>query len=184
MSNWKTLKKRQAYKCPYFKVYEEDFLYPDAKAGTYYVLEMNDTVISIPFDKERVWLVKQYRYLLGRYLYEFPAGLINKGETPLEAAKRELKEEIGATAKIWKKLAIVSLGHGFSRQKAHIYLAQNVNFLKKKPAGDEFKITAHSAKVEEVGNKLWRSGINDSLQFCAWHLFLNSANLLKFEIDN
>lgn len=172
MNKWKFLNKKIRYRCPYFKIVEENFLYPNSKKGTYYILDRNDTVIFIPFDGKKVWLVRQYRYLLKRYLYEFPAGLVEPEETPLKAAKRELNEEIGAKAKKWKKLGVVSLGHGFSRQKAHIYLAQDLKFLKKKRRGDEFQITAHSFKINQVEKKLWESRINDSLQFATWHLFL------------
>ena len=46
-------------------------------------------------DPEKILLIHQYRYPLGRYIYELPAGLIEPGETPAQAAVRELKEETG-----------------------------------------------------------------------------------------
>lgn len=179
MKKWRFLKKELKYECPYFKVYEEDFLYPNEKKGVYYVLERSDTVIFIPFDGKKIWLVRQYRYLLGKYLYELPAGLVNKNESPLKAAKRELKEEIGAVAKKWQLLGVVSLGHGFSRQKAYIYLARDLKFLKQKSDGDEYEISAHSFKIGEIEKKLWQSKINDSLQFATWHLFLRFLKTKK-----
>ena len=54
----------------------------------------------MPFIKRNgktfVVLIKEFRYAIGKYIYSTPAGLVDKGETSLTAAKRELKEEIGA----------------------------------------------------------------------------------------
>lgn len=50
---------------------------------------------------EKVVLIRQYRYPLGDYIYELPAGLIDKGETPQEAAIREMKEETGLAFEVY-----------------------------------------------------------------------------------
>jgi len=52
-------------------------------------------VVIIPFLEDKMVLIKQYRPTLDDYIIEHPAGIIDKGETPLESAKRELKEETG-----------------------------------------------------------------------------------------
>ena len=53
----------------------------------------------VPFsvDKKKILLQEEFRLATNRFVYNFPAGLIDKGETPVEAAKRELKEETGLT---------------------------------------------------------------------------------------
>lgn len=51
-------------------------------------------------DPEKIVLIRQYRYPLGRFIYELPAGLIEEGETPEQAAMRELKEETGYTLEV------------------------------------------------------------------------------------
>jgi ADP-ribose pyrophosphatase len=54
------------------------------------------SVVMIPMPSAReVVLVRQYRYAVGRYLWELPAGSLNPGEDPLEGARRECHEEIG-----------------------------------------------------------------------------------------
>ena len=58
-----------------------------------------EAVVLVMYDEshERILLNKEFRLATGRYVYNFPAGLIDKGETPEEAAKRELHEETGLT---------------------------------------------------------------------------------------
>ena len=53
-------------------------------------------------DPEKIVLIKQYRYPLDDYLYELPAGLVDSGETPEQAAIREMKEETGLTLKVYQ----------------------------------------------------------------------------------
>ena len=52
-------------------------------------------------DPEKIVMIRQYRYPLGDYLYELPAGLIDEGETPDTAAVREMKEETGLTFEVY-----------------------------------------------------------------------------------
>ena len=54
-------------------------------------------------EEERILLVRQYRLPAQQYLWELPAGRVDPGETPLQAAKRELMEETGYRAKKWRK---------------------------------------------------------------------------------
>lgn len=54
-----------------------------------------DAIIIVPFVNDKIVLLKQYRVPVGGYIYEFPAGLVDKDETPFDAGKRELKEETG-----------------------------------------------------------------------------------------
>lgn len=53
-------------------------------------------------DPEKIVMIRQYRYPIGNYIYELPAGLIDEGETPEEAAIREMKEETGFTFEVYK----------------------------------------------------------------------------------
>jgi ADP-ribose pyrophosphatase len=71
-------------------------------------------------------LVRQYRYPLARHFYEIPAGKIDRGEEPLAAARRELREECGYEAGEWRRLATIHPGIGYSDEAIELYLARDL----------------------------------------------------------
>lgn len=79
-----------------------------------------DAVVLIIHDKEneRILLNKEFRLAVGDWVYNFPAGLIEKGESPIDAAKRELREETGLTLDLVKDVIHDSYSAiGFSDEK-------------------------------------------------------------------
>ena len=80
--------------------------------------------VVMPVDEQRrILLVRQFRLPARRQLWELCAGRIDPGETPLRAAKRELREETGLRARQWKKLAAYWPSPGFLEEKMNIFLA-------------------------------------------------------------
>ena len=75
---------------------------------------------------DRVLLVKQYRHPIGDLLWEIPAGLIDPGESPLVAAKRELREETGYEAEEWVEGVSFFTSPGFTDEKITLYDACNL----------------------------------------------------------
>ena len=96
---WHEKFRREVFKTPVFAVTERISVSPDGTEGVYIVNEAPDWVIVIPDDGENFLMVRQWRHGEKSLSIEFPGGVIDKGEVPLEAAKRELLEETGATAK-------------------------------------------------------------------------------------
>lgn len=75
---------------------------------------------------ERLLLVKQYRHPVNDLLWEIPAGLIDAGESPLVAAKRELREETGYEAKEWVERLSFFTSPGFTDEKITLYEARDL----------------------------------------------------------
>lgn len=81
-------------------------------------------VVAVAVDEERrVWLVRSPRPVTERSLVEVPAGLVDVGESPEQAARRELREECGVAAEHWEQLASAYSSPGFSDERIHIFLA-------------------------------------------------------------
>ncbi len=95
-------------------------------------------IIPILNDKGDILLVRQYRYPVQKALYELPAGKIEKGEKPIDSARRELREETGLVARRMKKLYKFFTSPAFSTEIIHIYLAFDLKSTKTKPDRDEF----------------------------------------------
>ena len=94
------------------------------------VVRHSGSVVILAVDEHRshphVLLERQYRHAAGSYLWELPAGRIDKGENALAAAKRELLEETGYTASRWKRILKFYASPGFVAETMNLYLARGL----------------------------------------------------------
>jgi len=113
---------------PYYMVRQDKYIRKNNSKGDYYYIEAEPFVIvaALSANGKSVHMVKTWRYAIRRYSWEFPMGWVEKNETPLIAAKRELAEEVGLKAKKWKRLGWFYLAPAISKQKGYIYLAQGL----------------------------------------------------------
>ena len=79
--------------------------------------------ISEPGPDAEILLIKQYRYAAERFLYEVPAGRLDSGETPVDCARRELKEETGYSARGLEHMLTMFTTPGFTDEQIHVFLA-------------------------------------------------------------
>jgi ADP-ribose pyrophosphatase len=82
-------------------------------------------------------LVRQLREAVRAELLELPAGTLEEGEAPLEAAKRELREETGLTGGRWRELASFYTTPGFCREHMHVFLAEELEAGQARQEADE-----------------------------------------------
>ncbi|NPB03717.1 MAG: NUDIX hydrolase [Thermotogae bacterium] len=109
----------------------------------------------------RVIYERQYRFAVGDYIYELPAGTLERGEDPLQTAQRELVEETGYLAKTWKKLAEFFLAPGYSSEYMHLFLAKDLTFVGEKRDEDE-DISLVFFTVEDIREALARNFFKDA----------------------
>ncbi len=112
-------------------------------------------------DDNKIVLVKQYRKAIERELYELPAGKIEIGETPLDCAIRELKEETGYSVDSLKLIHKYYTTPGFSNQMVFIYLAKNLIPGESHLEEDEF-LEVYEIDREEAYNMVISNEICDS----------------------
>jgi ADP-ribose pyrophosphatase len=120
---------REAWKGRMLAVREDRFAYDDGDEVTREIVDHPGAVAVVAHDGERLYLVAHAREAVDEpELLELPAGKLDEeGESPLEAAKRELAEEIGLTARSWQHLTTCYSSPGFTNETMHVYLATDLS---------------------------------------------------------
>jgi 8-oxo-dGTP pyrophosphatase MutT (NUDIX family) len=122
-----TLSSRRAWECPWYGVRQDRILLPGGIEGVYNVVEMHDAVWVVPVTTAgEIVLLYHYRYPLKAWGWELPSGRVEDGQTPAEAARRELEEEAGGAAADWQFLMRAPTMKGIGDEYAHLYLATGV----------------------------------------------------------
>lgn len=138
LNPWKTKSTKVVYKNPWIKVREDKVVRPDGKDGIYGVVEKAVGLGIVAIDeKQNVLLAGEWRYAIKKYSWSIIGGTLEKGETPLKSAKRELLEETNTKARKWKHLFSYYPSPEVFTELAHIYLAQDLYFAKAKDKGFE-----------------------------------------------
>ena len=110
---------------------------PNGHEGEYGSIIHPGAALAVPVTNEgKIIILRQYRFAVSRYLLEFPAGTLEKGETPLNTIKREIQEETGYSAENWDKLGVLVPAPGYADEEIHLFLARELSKLANIPSGD------------------------------------------------
>lgn len=162
----KTLNSQMVYDGKIVKVYRDNVELADGHKSFREVVRHSGGVVIVAFrDENTILLVKQYRYPIAKTVLELPAGKLEKGEDPFEAAKRELEEETGYCANKWTDLGYINTSPGFSDEKLYLYLAQDLEFTQCHPDEGEI-IQAFEYKYEDVLEMIENGEISDAKTIC------------------
>ena len=128
IKKWKILESKEIYSSHFITLKEEKLERPDGKIVTpYYAIERPDVVYVIALTKNiEIVLVYQYKNGIKDLVLELPAGFVDKGESPKEAAERELLEETGYSGKDFTKIGGFNSGAGLSRNTNYFYVVKDV----------------------------------------------------------
>jgi 8-oxo-dGTP pyrophosphatase MutT (NUDIX family)/ribosomal protein S18 acetylase RimI-like enzyme len=117
------------YKNPWISVREDKVVRENGHEGLFGVVEMLSGVSVLPIDEDgNVYLAKEYKYAIGTDSIETISGGMDDGEEPIDAARRELKEEIGATAGEMIPLGFIDPFTTVIKSRNYIFLAKNLSF--------------------------------------------------------
>jgi ADP-ribose pyrophosphatase len=156
-----TVESHRAFEGRLFNVRVDTVRLPNGRLASREIVENGDSVCIVPLDRQNnVVLVRQYRKSVGRFLLEVPAGGMNPGEDPEEAARRELREETGYRAEKLERLSYFWTTPGFCTEGMYAYLATGLEAGFHSPEEDE-NIEVVRAALEEVPAMISSGEIQD-----------------------
>ncbi|PKN97845.1 MAG: ADP-ribose pyrophosphatase [Chloroflexi bacterium HGW-Chloroflexi-4] len=145
-----------------FKVKNIDLPLPDGNTKTYEMIDIQNAITVLPVDSEGcLYFVEQFRIGAGKPLLELPAGKIESDEDPLEAARRELREEIGMDATEIKTLGNFYMSPGYTNEYMYCFLATGLFPAPLAPDIDEF-IKVKKLQMNQVFELIESGKLDDS----------------------
>jgi ADP-ribose pyrophosphatase len=158
----KILSSETIYDGPIFGLRRDQVLEPGGLRTTREVITHPGSVVVLPLLPDaRILLIRQYRHATRQYLWELVAGRIDPGESPAEAAPRELIEETGYRAKKLKVFLDIFPTPGFLEERMYILLAEGLTPGEARPEDDE-KITAKAFSLPQIESMIRTGKIRDA----------------------
>jgi 8-oxo-dGTP pyrophosphatase MutT (NUDIX family) len=162
---WTTLTTREVYTNKWIHVTEHDVLNPAGGKGIYGKVHFKNKAIGIiPVDNDgNTWLVGQYRYTLNAYSWEIPEGGGAMDTEPLDAAKRELKEETGLTANKWTLLMRIHTSNSVTDEEGFVFLAEDLTQGEDDREETEADLVVKKLSLQEAVRLVMDGKITDSI---------------------
>ena len=164
------LSSRVSYRGPVFSVTTDEVEEPGGVRARRDVIRHSGSIVVLAVDElakaakgaePRILLERQYRHAAQSMMWELPAGRIDDGETALTAAKRELLEETGYSARQWKRILHFYVSPGFLDETMTIYLARGLQAGLAQPEADE-RIAVRFFGVSEAKRMALHGRIRDA----------------------
>lgn len=171
----KTISSKELLRTPIFWVTQDLATDPDGSEIRRAIVQHQGSAVVMPVDDQnRVLLVRQYRLPALRHLWELPAGRMDTGETVLQAARRELREETGLRARKMQKLAEFWASPGFLAEKMTIFLATGLSHGEQSPMEDE-RIETRWFTARELDQMIQSGKLPDAktqIGFLRWQRYM------------
>lgn len=178
---WEKLSSEKLLENPYFAVRSDKLRLPDgAVKDPYYVIERPDAAIVFPVTEAgEVVLVRQYRPPLETMELGLPAGLVESGEEPEAAARRELSEETGYSGGDWEELGSLASSPSLKDNWAYLFLARGVKRSSDQNPDEFERLELVEVPLAELPGLVYSGGIVSSSGVAAAMLALDRLGALN-----
>ena len=166
MFDEKTISQKTVYNGKIVNLRVDEVTLPNGKTAVREVVEHPGAVVILAKDGDDLLFVRQYRHAVARELLELPAGKLEQGEDPAQAAARELREETGYSCENVLHMGVICPSPGILSEVIHLYFATGLTHVGQSPDDDEFVsvVRVHKDTFVEM---LLHSEIIDAKSICA-----------------
>ena len=177
IKEWKVLESEYLVRRPWLTARRDRLELPDGRIiPEYYVLEYPDWVNVVAITKDGQFVMeRQYRHAARKISLELPCGVMEEGETPLEAAQRELLEETGFGGGQWKKLMELSPNPSAMSNTTHCFLAIGVEKIAEQHLDETEELSVLFMTKEEVKRMLNENQICQALMVAPLYKYIYAA---------
>lgn len=159
---WTVKERVQKYNNPWIDVVEDKVIRPDGADGIYATVKIKAGVSVLPVDENGfVYLIEIFQYAINRNSIETASGACEVDESPLDTAKRELKEELGIIAEEWVNLGMTNPMTSVIDSPTCLFMAKKLKFVQAQPEGTE-TIRPIKMKLEEAVKMIMDGKITDN----------------------
>jgi ADP-ribose pyrophosphatase len=138
------------YRGKRLRVVKELYRLPSGKEKERVVIHPGNAVAMLPLEGDTCILLRQFRFAIGEYLCEAPAGTMDEGETPLQTAQRELIEETGLAGETFIPRGFIYTTPGFTTEKIHLFEARGLSPSREYEKDEDEEIEVVRVPVTEV----------------------------------
>ena len=157
---FKTLDSKTIFSGKAFKLLVDSVQAPNGMVMQLEIIKHPYAVTILPIDEKNIWFVRQYRHAAGLDMLELPAGTLEPDEKPLPCAHREIREEIGMSAREMKEIGGFHLAPGYSSEYLYAFMATGLESAPLPGDADEF-IQVETIPIEKAYQMAENGQIND-----------------------